>query len=108
MPDKEGRLTSEEKGRVVTRLQATWAGDAQKCPICGNPHWIISDHIVQPVTLGAGNSVMLGGVGYPQIMMISAGCGYTLYFNAVMLGIIAPANPEGMPLPSAGGTDAKG
>jgi hypothetical protein len=32
-----------------------------------------------------GNSLMLGGVGYPQVMLISIGCGHTLFFNAVML-----------------------
>jgi hypothetical protein len=109
MPDKDGKLTTDEKNRVVQKLQTTWMGSAQNCPICGNSHWLIADHLVQPLTLGPNASIQLGGAaGYPQVMLISVGCGHTLFFNAVMLGVLAAADPQGPPVtPPSGGSDAK-
>jgi hypothetical protein len=68
------------------------------CPFCGDSTWVIADHIVQPITLGANQNLLLGGnVGYPQIMVISAGCGFTAFLNAVVLKIAPPAEPSATP-----------
>ncbi len=107
MPDKVGKLTQDEKNLVVQKLQTVWTG-TQNCPICGNPNWLVGDHLVQPVTLGPGSGLMLGGIGYPQVMLISVGCGHTLFFNAVMMGILPAGHPEGTPVnPPPGGSNVQ-
>jgi hypothetical protein len=106
MPDKDGKLTLDEKNLVVQKLLATWT--AQNCPICGSPNWTVADHLVQPFTLGPNAGPMLGGVGYPQVMLISVGCGHTLFFNAVMMGILPAARTEGTPVnPQPGGSNVQ-
>ena len=41
------------------------------CPFCGDPSWVVADHLVQPITLGADQTLELGtGVGYPQLSAI--------------------------------------
>jgi|HubBroStandDraft_6_1064221.scaffolds.fasta_scaffold634066_2 hypothetical protein len=106
MPDSEGKLTQDEKARVVQRVTSMWRDHT--CPHCGNPNWLVGDHLVQPITLGPNNSIQLGGgAGYPQVMLISVGCGYTRFFNAVVLGILPAASPEGTPAVPEGTSDVK-
>jgi hypothetical protein len=90
MPDASGKLTNEEKARITKWINDKWIGNNQLCPICGNSNWVLGDHLVQPVTIGDHNSLMLGGAGYPQVMLISPTCGYTMFLNAVIIGITAP------------------
>jgi hypothetical protein len=86
MPDAAGKLTAEDKQKC-----ADWLNSFGKlpmlCPICGSKNWSIADHIVAPIVLGPGNGLQLGGVSYPQFMLISVPCGNTLFVNAVMAGV---------------------
>jgi hypothetical protein len=85
-------LTPEQKKAAQARLDAVWLKSARTCPICGSNQWQIADHLVTPVIL-QDNSLTLGGTSYPQVMVISPKCGYTMYFNAILLGIV-PRDPE--------------
>jgi hypothetical protein len=86
--DKEGKLTEQEKQLIADWLATRWPTAQQSCPICNDSLWLISDHLVMPVPLGPGNAIrLLGGIGYPQVMLISAKCGYTRYFNFPMMGL---------------------
>jgi len=91
VPDEAGKLTVEEKTRAAEWINQHWHGTKQ-CPICHQTVWNIADHVVQPITVGQGGGLMLGGIGYPQIQVVSV-CGYTMYFNAVMMGLFPP-NPS--------------
>jgi hypothetical protein len=84
MPDNSGALTPEEKQKVNAWFQQNW--HLTSCPISGHQNWVLGDHIVQPVTHAGG--VVIGGVSYPQIMVICGGCGYTVYMNAVIAGVV--------------------
>jgi hypothetical protein len=89
MPDASGKLSSTEKDSVIEWLNAR-SRSPIICPVCGEANWFIADHVVQPITLGAGGSVMLGGVGYPQVMLVSNKCGHTIFLSAV-IGIVKPS-----------------
>ena len=97
MPDDAGKLTAEEKQLVIDWFGKNACPDL-KCSVCGERDWFIGDHLVQPVTVGDQMNLVLGGVGYPQVMLISQKCGHTLFFNAVMIGLAKPVHPEGTPL----------
>jgi hypothetical protein len=101
MPESDGRLTSAEKDSIIAKIDSLWTG-SHSCPVCGHTNWIIGDHLVQPITLAQG-SLQLGGPGYPQVMLISSKCGYTMFFNAVVLGVVPSNKSEGSPLPFGGG-----
>ena len=97
MPDDAGKLTDAEKQLVSDWIGKNASPDL-KCPLCGDSGWIIGGHLVQPITLGGKMGLMLGGVGYPQVMLISQKCGHTLFFNAVVIGLVKTPHPEGTPL----------
>jgi hypothetical protein len=90
-----GLMTPEQKEMALTWLMKHWKGEKQ-CPICGSNDWILGDHIVFP-PLFSGSGLSVGGPAYPQFMVISVPCGHTLYFNALVSGImaIAPSQKEG-------------
>ena len=96
MPNKDGKLTDEERGKVTAWLEQypPALGANSPCPICGSDTWMIGEYLVQPVTLGPNIMLQLGGVSFPQIMLISIPCGYTRFLNAVMMGILPPAKSE--------------
>jgi hypothetical protein len=97
MPDEAGKLTAAEK-QLVSDWIGKKAGPDLNCPVCGDSNWIIGDHLVQPITIGDKLTLMLGGIGYPQVMLISQNCGHTLFINAVIIGLVKPTHSEGTPL----------
>lgn len=36
---------------------------------------------------------MLGGVGYPQVMLLCKTCAHTMFFNAVIMGLVPAGSP---------------
>jgi hypothetical protein len=93
MPDHTGRLSESEKNDISQKIQRLWVGSAKNCPICGSNNWVIADHVVAPIPSGGGG-IMIGGPSYPMVMLISQPCGYTIMFNAVLLGVIHPGSPS--------------
>ena len=94
MPDRSGKLTELEKQTIRHWLESHWK-QPMPCPFCGDPSWVIADHLVQPITLGGNQDLLMGiGVGYPQVMILSTRCGHTVFLNAVMLKIVAPGDSE--------------
>lgn len=90
MSDDDGRLTPE----TLEKVQAWFKADGRKtapCPFCGNPTWNVGAYVVAPVTMGKDRTMKLGGQAFPQVMLISEGCGYTIFFNAVKMGLMPPA-----------------
>lgn len=99
MTDPTGKLSPAEKQKISETVNARWAGRSDACPICGETHWIIADHLVATTTLGPHGALQLGGTVYPLVMMISP-CGYTRLINAVTLGVSPVAKlPEEAALP---------
>ena len=91
--DKDGKLTEGGRQHVGDWLKQHGVVNERLCPMCNKPGWDLVDHIVQPVTTGVGAMLLLGGsVGYPQVMLISRGCGHTVFFIAVQMGLYPPAS----------------
>src|SRR5438067_1595204 len=93
MPDKDGKLSAEERTTVVNWLEQYPAFQHSTCPICGSEDWMLAEYLVQPVTLGPNVALQFGGTGYPQVMLISNPCGYTRLINAVLIGILPGSKP---------------
>lgn len=91
MPDVTGKLDATDVSKVIAWLDRHgWKTTGAGCPICADRNWTIAEHLVQPLLTGGAGSIQMGGIGYPQVMMISSKCGYTMYLNAVMIGLIPP------------------
>ena len=91
MPGADGKLTAEEKERVKSHIQ-TWLGKGLLLPV-QNGDWIIGDELISPPIFSGGNMI-LGGPVYPHVMLVERKTGLTLYFNAVLLGLVPPVQPK--------------
>ena len=88
MPDPEGKLTDEDKDKIKKWFADKWK-EPVICPVCRGDAWIIADHVVTTVRAGE-KATFVGGITYPQVMVICNKCGLTLFFNAVMMGVVKP------------------
>jgi hypothetical protein len=88
MPDASGKLSAQEKIQIYQKINDLWRGSAKNCPICGSAKWFIADHVVESPIITEGVRGF-GAGAYPSVMLISEPCGYTLHFNAVILGVTA-------------------
>jgi hypothetical protein len=94
MPNDQGVLSESEKRDIIDKINKLWTGSQKNCPICGSNNWIIGDHVVSSQIVTAGAGIMIGGPAYPAVLLISQPCGYTLQFNAVILGVLKSEGPK--------------
>jgi hypothetical protein len=85
MPDVSGVLSTSEKQKIADWLNGKNSFGID-CPVCHSKKWSIADHVVAPSLTNAAG-IGLGAYPYPQAMVISE-CGYTMYLNLVVIGII--------------------
>jgi hypothetical protein len=90
MPDPfRGTLTPEEVQKAITWLNAHW-GPADKCPMHGGQvSWGVEAQLVE--TVGYGVMAGRGRTTYPMLVVICQTCGFTVFVNAVMAGIVPTA-----------------
>ena len=98
MPDEQSRLTAADQIAVNTWLRAHWT-QGFKCPVSGHENWVVGDYVVQSPLMSPTTGFPVPGLTYPFVPVFCGACGYTLFFNAVMIGIWRAASPE---LPDAG------
>lgn len=91
MPDSEGKLSEEEKQKVVNWLKEK-APILGMCSLCKKGEWLLSDHTVVPMLFGQG--AVTGGTAYPQVMLICKNCAHTQFLNTVVIGIFQPSQNE--------------
>ena len=91
MPDKDLKLTQEEKKEIAGWISKR-APDL-KCSVCGQKHFVLADHVIAGF-IHSGGGLALGGATYPQVMVICTNCGHTIQFNAVVIGALKPSTAE--------------
>ncbi len=83
-PEDPFAMSAEQSSDTLRWLVRFQVG-RHKCPVCGDNNWQVSQHFVSPVVVSPeSGQVSLQGAVYPQILLTSAKCGYTMLFNAVM------------------------
>lgn len=100
MPGNDGKMSIKEKELVAAWLNRHGFAARGGCPVCNDHKWVIGDHVVTPLMF-SGDSVMIGGGTYPQVMVISQTCGYTFYVNAILCGIVDVSPIEASELAAA-------
>lgn len=68
-------------------LEAKWQVFKQLCPICGEKRWTIED-VYQLHRFTPGVGLQLGGPILPVFPVLCVNCGYTMFFNALISGVI--------------------
>lgn len=90
MPDERGRLNKSELEKAKEWLDGKWES-IHGCSVCGSDSWQIIDYLVTPVSFP---NILRAGELFPQVMVICTYCGYTIYFNAIVMGIVVPLQKE--------------
>lgn len=89
MPGNDGRLTPQEKQRVIDWLHRKGT-TTQQCPVCGTNAWTVGDHLLNGMVHHGGGNVILGGASYPMAFVVCNNCAYTRHFMAVPMGVLDP------------------
>ena len=83
MPTKSGRLTAEERNKIVDRL--TELAPDSKCHFCGNGNLGVTQMVLILRALDL-------TTGQPVVPVVCTKCGASYFFSASMLGL--SMNPE--------------
>ncbi|MEO1137809.1 MAG: hypothetical protein AAFW68_14595, partial [Pseudomonadota bacterium] len=75
MPDKEGKLTTEEKVEIKSFIDSKMseAGRPIECTICRKTKWEIPEHLVE-LRPHTGGGLQIGGPVYPAILLVCTNC----------------------------------
>lgn len=93
MPDEDGKLSQKEEEIISDWIREKTKEKTLFCQVCGSNSWGLEKYAVAPTILR--KSLVLGGGSlYPYVMLTCNTCGYTLYFNAVTIGLFPPAEEE--------------
>lgn len=58
------------------------------CPVCHNANWSFSDKIFECREFAEGKLQLGSGSIAPFVLMRCEHCGYTLFFNAISIGLV--------------------
>jgi hypothetical protein len=86
MPDQLGRLSPAEIQYVLAYL-SRMPGGVPVCPVSRHQSWGVAEYVGQAVVYPVNAARWLPETAYPFVMIICTGCGYTMLFNAVQLGL---------------------
>jgi hypothetical protein len=92
-----GLLSQEQQQAAQAWLQEHWT--IAICPFHGPTNWSIGATLVGTVTFANGGIVMGGGPLYPLLPVTCSVCGYTVFINALIAGLVSrpepPTDPAG-------------
>ncbi len=89
------RLDESQQRRLVQKLNELFM-PPQECCVCKNTSWSVSD-VIWELREFQGGSLVIGGDTklLPVVAMSCNKCGYTVFLNAMLLGVIeAPKTGE--------------
>lgn len=78
-----------DRVKVTDWLRENWKG-ATLCPICAADNWSVGDHVIEIRVFQGKLQHVGGGNLYPYVQLICGTCGYTIFFNAIIMGLVDP------------------
>ena len=81
------------KERAMEWLNKNWHTH-KACPICLSNSWTISESLALIPRLIQGSKETTNGLVYPHFLVTCTTCGYTLFFNAVIAGLLLQVPQE--------------
>lgn len=86
MPDKDGRLSAEERKTTTDWINARWKVRTP-CPICGVHDWKLGEFLVT-TPIYSSEPFAPNVPAFPHVSVGCGNCGYTLLFSAVTVGLL--------------------
>src|SRR4051812_6812671 len=90
-PDRTAMAQSERRDGTIKWLEAHWT-NSRECPICSTAMWNIANVAEMPEFLP--DTPPTGQI-YPLVPIMCSNCGYTIFFNAVHMGLLPPPVASG-------------
>ena len=87
----ETKLSAEDAKKALDWVDSKW-GIQKKCFVCNKDDWSLSDTYGMLPTGGKGN-VRLGS-SFPYIVLTCLDCGNSVFFNAVIIGLLPSGKEE--------------
>src|SRR5205807_57918 len=84
-PSVPGQLTPDQSQRAELWLRTHWSHSA--CPFHGPTRWEVGNVLAQAMAF-SGGGLVVGGPVYPLVVVTCATCGYTVFVNAIKVGIV--------------------
>lgn len=72
--------------KAMAWIDEHWKGK-KACPICENTKWLVGDAAGE-VRAMPENARLVSGSKYPLVLVTCQVCGYTLLFNAIVIGLV--------------------
>jgi predicted nucleic-acid-binding Zn-ribbon protein len=88
MPKPDGKLDESEVKKVIDWLEShQFESKTPQCPFCHTDEWGINEYLTNDTVFIPGKSIVVGAPFYPQVTVMCRNCGYTMFFNAIAMGI---------------------
>jgi hypothetical protein len=84
-------LDDNQKKDMLDKLNQRWK--SKVCGVCGSTNWAVTDRIFQLMEFHEG-ALVVGGQVVPLINVHCSSCGHTLFFNAILLGLVTSKKLE--------------
>lgn len=81
-------LNESQKNLIQQRLYSVWKAE-RNCPICISSRFWCVKSVVEVRDFNEGN-LPHGAAITPIVNVACANCGYTVLFNAILLGVVDP------------------
>ena len=85
MSNDKLKLTASQKEKLARWLNDK--GRVHSCPVCSTNSWMIADHLTAGVIVSTDGNTHVGGVTYPQAIVVCNNCSYVRTFMAVPIGL---------------------
>jgi hypothetical protein len=86
VPDPAQARLDEQRRRAIAYLRETFPTP----PTCPMGHEESTWDVTEPVQLSPMAGSLLASRGYPVFQVVCTRCGYTMFFNAVIAGVVDP------------------
>ncbi len=81
-------ITLLDREKAEEWLTSQWSG-LKECPICQQNIWNMPNELVSVNEYrGAGVMALGSTASFPFVMVVCSFCGYTMFFNAVVMGLV--------------------
>jgi predicted nucleic-acid-binding Zn-ribbon protein len=88
----ESDLT-QEQAEILIRWLDQKIPQGLICSACGKDDWNLAPTISTTMVLG-GTSIMIGGTIQPLVTLTCKNCGHTVFFNALISGVMKAEKKE--------------
>lgn len=98
MPDVHGHLSPVEIAAVHAWIRHHHGGLPFDCPVSGPTTWVVNEYVYQSIIypVQAPITMSVSPMAWPVVQVVCTVCGYTMYFNAGLIGLY-PSQPTPPP-----------